>query len=127
MDASVVEVLFLAIHEHRTEQLVQGVAPQPERWLRLRGPLMQPAAGQLGAGELLQQRGGPIRRSQGHLARQSLFEAKAGVGAQPDTAGAAPHGLGAKTAASSQMLVVSSWTAAFAPPITPARATAWSA
>ena len=54
---------------------------------------MQPATLQPSTAELLEQRNGPIGSLKGHLTRQPLLKATAGIRAQANAAGAATHRL----------------------------------
>ena len=92
-DALVAQVLRLAVHQHRAQQVVQGIAAQQQRLSGLAGALMQPAAFHRGTAELDQQGAGPIGSGQGGLPRQALFKTAAGLGAQAHAAGRLPHQL----------------------------------
>ena len=75
---------------------MQCVAAELEWRLGSLGTLMQPATVQLGPADLLQQGHGAVGGRQGDFERQALFKATAGVGPQPQAAGALADGLGSK-------------------------------
>ena len=97
LDRFIAEVLLAAVLSfHRAEQVVQGIAAQQQRRGGLGRAAVAPAAYASGPGQLLQHRHRPVAGGQGGLGRQPLLKAAAGLGAQGQAAGRAPHRLGFK-------------------------------
>ena len=94
LDTAIVEVLWLTINQHRTQQVVEGIAAQQHLLRSTGGAPMQPAALQGCACQLLEQRHGSITGGEGAIGRQPLLEAAARLGAQSHAAGRTPHRLG---------------------------------
>ena len=72
---------------------MQCITAQPQGLRFGQRALMQPATLQPSTAELLEQRNGPIGSLKGHLTRQPLLKATAGIRAQANAAGAATHRL----------------------------------
>ena len=69
LDLAVLQVAGLAIDQHRTKKVVEGIPIEAQRRPRRGGVLVQPAAHHPGIGKLLQQGHGPVCGPQGSVSR----------------------------------------------------------